>query len=490
MVGLVLELALELAQLPHRLLEAVVLQRDRGVGGERLEQPQVGVGEVAHDAGAVGQQHRADDARLAREHREHRVRDAALLEVAAQAQAARRGGDARDGLVVVDQRQQLVGDRGLDRRHDVARVARAVGGAQRRVALGGEQHDLRDLGAERLDRAREQALEGADDLGRARERAGRLVEELEALVALALGGVGAVGEEDGDERDDEQRQRARVVGDDDSAGEAEARVGGGDREVHQEHAPERLRPDQALGQRDRRADQRHRDERGHLGGDQREHPRRGPEALDRAGEEAEEDHGQARRERELGDVEDDLDRRQAAIEEHHDDRPSAEEQVKTKKPKAKVKYRFSSTTAGATFECSLGEEEQGRRLRALHLAREQQGEGGQARVRGRAPSPEGSPTRRRQPTPSRSSARSAASGLPWSTPTRAEPPLEPEPESPAPRPAREGGADRPRRARRRAGGRPGADRRRPAHRRGLRDDDRDEHLHRDGRRRPRSRPAR
>ena len=88
-VGLVLELALELAQLPDRLLEAVVLERDRGVGGERLEQPQVGVGEVAHDAGPVGEQHRADHARLPGQHREHRVRDPALLEVAAQAQAAR-----------------------------------------------------------------------------------------------------------------------------------------------------------------------------------------------------------------------------------------------------------------------------------------------------------------------------------------------------------------------------------------------------------------
>ena len=59
-------------------------------------------------------------------------------------------------------------------------------------------------------------------------------------MALALGGVGAVGEEDGDERDDQQRQRARVVDDDHGGGEAEARVGRRDREVHQQHAPERL----------------------------------------------------------------------------------------------------------------------------------------------------------------------------------------------------------------------------------------------------------
>ena len=204
-VGLVLELALELAQLPHRLLEAVVLERDRGVGGERLEQPQVGVGERAHDAGAVCEQHRADHARLPRQHREHRVGDPAVLEVALQPEAARLGRDARDRGVVVDQRAQLVGDRGVDRLHDVAGVAGPVRGAQRRVGLGREQDDLGDLGAERLQRAVEQPLERDDDLGRARQRARRLVEELEALVALALGGVGAIGEEDGDERDDEQR---------------------------------------------------------------------------------------------------------------------------------------------------------------------------------------------------------------------------------------------------------------------------------------------
>ena len=56
------------------------------------------------------------------------------------------------------------------------------------------------LGAERLERAGEQALERLGDLGRARERAVGLVEELEPLVALALGDVGAVGEEDGQQR--------------------------------------------------------------------------------------------------------------------------------------------------------------------------------------------------------------------------------------------------------------------------------------------------
>ena len=46
-VGLVLELVLQVAQLGDGLLEAVVLQRGARVGGQRLEQRAVGVGEAA-----------------------------------------------------------------------------------------------------------------------------------------------------------------------------------------------------------------------------------------------------------------------------------------------------------------------------------------------------------------------------------------------------------------------------------------------------------
>src|SRR3712207_8371624 len=41
-----------------------------------------------------------------------------------------------------------------------------------------------------------------------------LVEELQPLAALALGDVGAVGEEDGEQRHQQQRQRPRLGGDD------------------------------------------------------------------------------------------------------------------------------------------------------------------------------------------------------------------------------------------------------------------------------------
>jgi hypothetical protein len=139
-------------------------------------------------------------------------------------------------------------------------------------------------------------------------------------VALPLGRVGAVGEEDGDERHDQQRQRARLVDDDDARGEREARVGDGDREVHQQHPAQRLEAQQALGDRDRAGDQQHGHERGDLGREQRVEPDRGAEPVGGGGKLVEDDHRQAGGERELRDVEDDLDGRQAAVDQQHHDR--------------------------------------------------------------------------------------------------------------------------------------------------------------------------
>ena len=70
--GLVLEAALQLAQLGDEVLEAVVLQRDARVVGQRAEERQVVAVEAA-DRAAVGDEEGADDARLARERREHRA---------------------------------------------------------------------------------------------------------------------------------------------------------------------------------------------------------------------------------------------------------------------------------------------------------------------------------------------------------------------------------------------------------------------------------
>ena len=68
-VGLVAELLLEPRQLGQRLLELAVLERDRGLVGERLEQPQVVVAERRALGQPVGDLDRADHAGLAAERR-------------------------------------------------------------------------------------------------------------------------------------------------------------------------------------------------------------------------------------------------------------------------------------------------------------------------------------------------------------------------------------------------------------------------------------
>ena len=74
-VGLVAELLLEPRQLGQRLLELAVLERDRGLVGERLEQPQVVVVERGPLGQPVGDGHRADHPGLAEERADHRLAD-------------------------------------------------------------------------------------------------------------------------------------------------------------------------------------------------------------------------------------------------------------------------------------------------------------------------------------------------------------------------------------------------------------------------------
>ena len=131
MVGLVVQLVLQRLQLVDGLLEPVVLQRDGGVVGQRLQQAQVVGAEGALEADAVGEHDRADRALLAGQHRDHRVADAARLHVRAQVRRAERRGERDDGVLGVDQAGELLGDRAIGRLHRHAVVARAVGGAQR-----------------------------------------------------------------------------------------------------------------------------------------------------------------------------------------------------------------------------------------------------------------------------------------------------------------------------------------------------------------------
>ena len=157
-VGLVMELLLEHAQLEHRLFEPVVLEGDAGVAREGVEQPQVVVIEGTDHAKAVGEHDGADHALLAGQRRHHRVGHSARLEIPLQPAAAERPVDRDRAAAALEQHAQLVGDLGVDRLHQLAVVARPDQRPQRGVLLGAEQDDLGQLGAERLERADEQPL--------------------------------------------------------------------------------------------------------------------------------------------------------------------------------------------------------------------------------------------------------------------------------------------------------------------------------------------
>ncbi len=327
--GLVPELVLQLAQVGDGLLEAVVLERGAGVGGQGVEQRAVVLGEAAAQPEAVGQHERADHPVLAAQDGDHRVAHAALGEVAGQLRGER-GLDphgARGGL-----RHGAHGGRrgGVDRRHRLARAARAEPGAQRDGAVDAEQDDLGALGPEGLQRALEQALDGHRHLGRAGQRAVGLVEELDLLVALALGHVGAIAEEGDQDRDDQQRRGGRARHPQHGADQRHRRGRGGDQEVHAEHLADLAAGDAALGDDDRREDEPDRHQAAGLGGGQDGEPGDPAEVGVVRDAGVHDQHGDLRDEAELGDVERQLHRRQppqrqrgARAERHADHRPGA-----------------------------------------------------------------------------------------------------------------------------------------------------------------------
>ena len=185
------------------------------------------------------------------------------------------------GAALFDERAHLLGHLVVDRLHQLAVRARAEQRADRRVVVGAEQDDLGELGAERLQRAREQSFQRVGDLARARECAVGLVEELQALVALALGEVRAVGDEQGRAGDHEQRQRLRVGRREHRGAQSQARVAHRHEQVHEQHPPDGAHADHALRQRDRTRDQQHGEEPADLHRDQRRDPGERPDPAGR-----------------------------------------------------------------------------------------------------------------------------------------------------------------------------------------------------------------
>ena len=130
--GLVLEAALQLAQLGDEVLQAVVLQRDAGVVGQRAEEREVVAVEAARPC-CGWRQEGADHARLARERREHRALDAAPCQRRVEQRIGQRALQQARGRVAVDQRVQRIGHVAIGEHHrlDRRRPARASCAAPR-----------------------------------------------------------------------------------------------------------------------------------------------------------------------------------------------------------------------------------------------------------------------------------------------------------------------------------------------------------------------
>ena len=165
-------------------------------------------GEAGRRAEPVAQQHHADQARLAGDRRDRGLEHSVLVQVGGE---RRRRGRAieHDRVLLADAGAQRGRELLLDGLHRLGDPADAERRAQRRLRAGAEEDDLRRLHAEGLARALEQVDQRGLDVGRAAERAGDAVEELERLVLVVLGEVGAVGEDqDRGGREDRASRRA------------------------------------------------------------------------------------------------------------------------------------------------------------------------------------------------------------------------------------------------------------------------------------------
>ena len=294
--------------------------RRAGLARERLEQREVGAVERAAHAEPVDHQHRTHQPALARQRGEHRLARAEPPQVGGHRAAERlRRDDARRR--VGDQRRELVGDARRERLHDLEVLGGADGDAAPvGVVARGQQTDLGDLAAERLERHREHAGDAGRHVRGARQRPARLVQELEVGALADLRGVGAVGEEDRERGREQQHGAHRVGADHGAGGEAEAGVGRRDGDRHADHRPQLARAHVVARQPHRRADEQH----GHGRGEQHREERGRPHARagigDGAGDRVEQRGRDAGGDAELAEIEDELRARQVTLEGEHEAR--------------------------------------------------------------------------------------------------------------------------------------------------------------------------
>ncbi len=315
-IGLVPELLLEPRQLGERLLELAVLEGDRRLVGEGLEEAEIVLVEARAFGQPVGHRHRADQPGLGDQRADHRLADGRTRARSLSGDGAEEplalGGDAgMDRVVRGDlhrhhRRRDLVLDRRRPKR--LAALAASVEG------------DLGDLRPEHRAGVVEQRDERRIELRRVLHDPARLVEQLEAVVLLALGDVGAVGEEERRQRHDQQPDGQRVDPHHGDREQRQARVGEGDHAPELEHLGQLLELRRATGQRDRGRDRQGSQQAGDEHRRERRDPvRRAGPAAERT-EAVEDDEGHRRDEREVGEVERDLHDRLARGHEQGDGR--------------------------------------------------------------------------------------------------------------------------------------------------------------------------
>ena len=297
--GLMLQLLAELDQ----------LERETRLVREGLEQLEVPLVVRAKVTDPFADQQRAEDTGVSAQRSHHGVARLGDPEEPPQPRAAPRASE-QESFALADRPQDGgLGERALDGLQHFGRVARA----QRRpqglaVAVGGEQDDLGHVCAKDVACLAEQGHERLVDLRGRAHLTRRVVQELEALVLLALPDVHPVGEEQRRRRQHEQPAEGRVPPEEGHADQREARVRDRDRQPELHRGGEVLDPQLAFAQGDGQEDQHHAHDRGH--GRRREDggqiARRKP-AFQPA-ERVEDEHRQARVEQEQRSVEDELDR--------------------------------------------------------------------------------------------------------------------------------------------------------------------------------------
>ena len=208
---LVAELRLEIGELGERLLELLVLEQQRRVAREGAEELLVLLSERRHLVGAVADEQHAEQAVLAHERGEDRVLEAALGQVGVERRPSRRSRAIVTSPPLASSASSAprsAADMSAGSSSELA--VRPHRAAERPLTRIERQHqELGVLGAEQSTRGAQQLVDAGVELGRVLAARHRVVERLDVVVAAALEPVGAQSERAGGGRQ-EQRGRPRT----------------------------------------------------------------------------------------------------------------------------------------------------------------------------------------------------------------------------------------------------------------------------------------